>query len=241
MDKEFTVGQILSRSFDTFARNLPFMLLVGLLASLPTTLILMVPDSVGLSLLAQLANHLMGLVVQGVAVYGVFQHLTGRRVVFSESLSVALGRFLALFLISLTVGLLTGLGFLLLIVPGVIVYLVLWVAVPVTMVEKGGVGHALERSRDLTTGYRLRIFALTVIMGIIYVAAFGILAGLFAMLAAAGLLPGTTAYALASLPLNLLTIGLVSALSSVVVTVGYFTLRHEVEGVATEDLAAVFE
>lgn len=241
MEHEFTVGQVLSKSFDVFSKNFPFMLMVALLASLPMSLIMMVPESVGLTLLAQLVNNLMALVVQGVAVYGVFQHLTGRKVSFTESLSVAFGRLFMLVLISLAVGFLTGIGFLLLIVPGVIVYLMLWVAVPVAIVEKGGVGHALERSRDLTTGYRLRILILSLVVGIIYAAVFGIWAALASMLAAAGLMPGTVSHSLATLPVNLLTIGLASSLMSVVVTVGYFTLRHDVEGVATEDLAAVFE
>ena len=132
-------------------------------------------------------------------------------------------------------------GYLLLVIPGVIIALMMWVAVPVVIVERGGVGHALQRSKDLTTGFRLRIFMLNLVLGVIMILAVGVQFGMTAMLTGMGLVPGTLTMALVNFPISVILLGSILALSSVVVTVGYYTLRHEVEGVAPQDLAAVFE
>ena len=52
------------------------------------------------------------------------------------------------------------LGFVALIVPGIILILVYWVVVPVAAVERGGVVYALKRSHELTKGHKGRILAI---------------------------------------------------------------------------------
>jgi hypothetical protein len=241
MENEFTVGQVLSKSFDAFGQNFPFMLIIAVLAVLPGFFIQLFPNSLVMVWLGLLGNLLMYLALQGVVVYGVFQHLTGRKAVFGESLAVALGRLGNLLIVSVVVFLLTAVGYLMLVIPGLIIQLMFWVAVPVVVVERGDLSQALRRSKDLTVGYRGRIFAVLFILGVI-----GLVLGLIQGVILAMLLDttsgsGTLGHALTVLPVNVVFQGLVTALGSVVVTVGYYTLRHEVEGVATEDLASVFE
>lgn len=241
MENEFTIGQIFSKSFDIFAKNFVFMLLVALLVSIPNAVIAAAPDSPFIIIISFLFLLVMGFVAQGIVVFGVFQHLTGRAVVFAESLNVALGRLFPLLLVAFAVGIMTMVGYMLLVIPGIIISLILWVAIPVTIVEKGGVGYALQRSKDLTTGYRGRIFVVVFLLGLLSGGLSLIQTAITAGMMSTGPGSGGLSTALVSLPLQTVFTGLASALNSVVVTVGYYTLRHEVEGVAAEDLAAVFE
>ena len=241
MEHEFSTGPIFSKSFDIFGQNFSFMAILGLIATIPTFLTTLDPENPTLTLLVMPVTFLITYLIQGVVVYGVFQHLTGQKVNLGDSFNVAFRRFGYLILVALASGFLTGLGTLFLIIPGIIISLMLWVAIPVTMVEKGGVGHALQRSRELTTGYRLQIFGITVLAGLIAALATGIQYGLIAASGAMGMVPGSLAANLVSLPIMVLTTGLAASLNSVIVTVGYYNLRQDVEGVATEDLASVFE
>ena len=242
MPIEFTVGQILSRSFDSFGRSFPFMLFISFLAVLPLILQSLFPLSAPLQMIGFAGYWFLSFLLQGVVTYGVFQTLTGRGAEFGESMRVALRRFFPILLVALTSFLLTAVGYLLLVIPGIVIQMMLWVAVPVTVVERGNVGHALQRSKDLTLGYRARIFAITIILGLISVATGGISGVLARMLISTHeLVPGTPTYALLYLPLQVVFHGLVSTLGAVVVTVGYYTLRQEVEGISTVDLASVFD
>ncbi len=223
-----------------FGHNFPFMLLVGFIAVVPTLAIMALPEESVMSLIPMFLSLIFALIVQGVVVFAVFQHLTGSVVTFGESFNVALRRLGYLILVSIATGFLTSIGYLLLIVPGIIISLMLWVAIPVTIVEKNGVGYALARSKELTEGYRMQILGIVVIVGILTLIASGIQAGLTAVLTNMGMAPGALNVLLISVPIHVITTGLASALGSVVATVGYYALRQEVDGVATEDLASVF-
>nr|MEE4267966.1 hypothetical protein [Candidatus Krumholzibacteria bacterium] len=241
MENEFTIGQVFSKSFDIFTRNIVFMLIVSFLVSVPDALMKASPQSGVWIFFSFLAVFVMAFLAQGIVVFGVFQHLTGQQAVFSQSLNVALARFFPLLLVSIASSFLAGIGFMLLVIPGVIVMLALWVAVPVTIVEKGGVGFALSRSNTLTQGYRGRIFAVVFLLGILNWVLMGLEFFITSSLMPTGPSAGGLSAILISLPLSTILSGMATALNSVVVTVGYYTLRHEVEGVAVEDLASVFE
>lgn len=241
MEKQFTVGNIFSRSFDIFGKYFPFMLAIGFLTALPTVLIEAYPEHTGLVLLVPLVNMVLTMVLQGVVVYGVFQHLTGQRISVDASVAVAFRRLGWLLLLAVVTGLAVGLAFLMLIVPGIIVAIMLWVAVPVTVVEKGGVAHAMQRSAELTKGNRGAILGINVIMWILAFVAGVLQFVLNQAMTSLGVVPATLGASLAHWPVVTLTTGLATALSSVVVTVGYYALRNEVDGVATEDLASVFD
>jgi hypothetical protein len=240
MNSEFTVGGVFSQSIDVFKANFPAMLVIGALAVLPDTLVEMMPENILANLLSSLLSFLFAFLLQGVVVYGVFQHLTGSKFSLGDSFGVAFGRLGYLILVSLVVGILSGIGFLFLIVPGVIIYLALWVAIPVTLVEKASLGESLQRSQDLTKGYRMRIFGLLIIMSILALLAILVYFGLQGLLEEGGMVPGFT-YFLITFPVAVLTSGLATALQSVVVTSGYYALRRDKDGIGMEDLASIFE
>lgn len=61
---------------------------------------------------------------------------------------------------------LTALGLIALIVPGIIVSVMLWVAVPAVVLERAGARAALRRSRELTRGRLWKLFLLGLIIGL---------------------------------------------------------------------------
>lgn len=240
MNSEFTVGKVFSQSMDVFKTNFVAMLLIGVLAVLPESMKSMAPENLLVNYSGSLLSFFLTFLLQGMVVFAVYQHLTGASVSLGDSFAVAMGRLGYLILVSIVASLLAGLGFLFLIIPGVIIYLALWVAVPVTMVERGSLGHALQRSQDLTRGRRMRILGLLIIVGILFLLAILVHLGFQELLLSGGVAPGFMS-ALIAFPVAVLTSGLVTALQSVVVTSGYYALRCEKEGIGMEDLASVFE
>jgi hypothetical protein len=91
--------------------------------------------------------------------HAAFQDMRGRPVRLADSLNVALARFLPLIGLALLFGFLVTLGLVLLIVPGLIVYTMWFVAVPACVVERCGPRASLRRSQELTKGHRWKLFA----------------------------------------------------------------------------------
>jgi hypothetical protein len=132
-------------------------------------------------------------------------------------------------LTSLGVGLMAGVATMFLIVPGVIVWCGLFVAVPVAVMEPGQGG--IDRSWELTKGHRWSILAVLAALMLVGLAA-GAGAGLI-LFRALGPRFG---------PLFVDIIVVVAgSIGSIAPAVTYADLRAEKEGVNTDDLVAVFE
>jgi hypothetical protein len=128
-------------------------------------------------------------------------------------------------------GLITGVGFMLIVVPGIIAAVMLWVAIPVAVVERPGVIASLKRSADLTKGFRWTIFGILFAIGLVLIVITMILS--FALLSAAGF----TVYSIGVWVLQ----ALFGAFSATAAAVGYYFLRATKEGVDIADIAKVFD
>lgn len=99
----------------------------------------------------------------GAAVYFVVRALRRSPPTFLETVEQAFRRsgyvFVTAFLLNITV----TLGFLLLVVPGIAIWLMFWVATPAAMVE-GRFASALRRSHTLTAGHRWALLALLALL-----------------------------------------------------------------------------
>ena len=138
------------------------------------------------------------------------------------------------FWVSLLSGLVVFGGLLLLVVPGVIVACMLWVVVPVAVLEQRGGLEALRRSRELTKGLLGPVF------GVVFV--FGFLEWVVNKVLEISLLSDPTPASVQAFLLISLGCSLVlSTLSSVAAAVGYVHLRHGTDGVTAGDLASVFD
>jgi hypothetical protein len=170
-------------------------------------------------------------VSQSAMIYGAFQDVRGRPFDISASVRRGLSRFLPVIGAAICAGVLTGIGFILLIVPGVIIFLMFFVVIPVCVVEGLGPAQSLGRSRQLTKGYRWRIFAICLISGLIIGVGSAVLERLGLSIA------GAAGQALVSFVVG--AIG--GAYQAIVTIMTYHDLRSVKEGLDIEQLAAVFD
>ena len=134
------------------------------------------------SLLGLLVTTIGGPVVAGLATAYTGAQALGRdgRGAVAERLA---GRWAVLLGIAVIVGALVAVGLMVLIVPGVIAYVMLVLAGPAAVMERGSVGESLRRSVALSRGHRGRILgavAITMIIGTVVNAVVAALVGGFA-------------------------------------------------------------
>lgn len=258
--RRFEIGRVISETFRVIGRNfVPFILLALLLGGLPNLLVslgqawfvgdhpTLTPQVVIGSGTGFLIMIIAAVVLQAAIVHATVADLNGRRVILGESLKVGLRNCLPLIGLAILMTLGLALGFVLLIVPGVILAVMWSVAVPAKVVEKVGVITALQRSRDLTRGRRWPIFGLFVIYVVaIWIAEIALMAALMPFILAKGLPTPDAVTGLSSM--NIVTMigsALVATLSTLVSTAGgaalYSELRGTREGVGPEALASVFD
>ena len=245
--QQVSVGRLVSRSFSVWWSNLlkfgaltllvivPAVALVGGVAYASVTAARGGGGLRGteLMILAAFPVVLAAMVVQmGALTYGAVQHLAGRPVRFGPMLAAGFRRAIPLIGVGIVAGAMVMTGFLLLVVPGIVVGCAVGVAIPAVVVEKIGPIDAIRRSWGLTRGNRLAFFAASFVLGLVASAAnmatqLGMV--LFGGLGAVAALVGAVLYLfLAALPMLL-------------PAVAYHELRAAKEGVATEELVKVFE
>lgn len=160
--------------------------------------------------------------------------LSGERPGFDRSLEPAIAMVFPLIGMSMLTGLCFMLAALLLIVPGIMLWVTWAVALPAYVEERRGVLKSLDRSAELTKGARWKIFA---VMLIAYVA-------IFALGVAAGVLEQSLLVVTSQPWVPALVTAMVAALGNMVlVTLRasiYAGLREAREGGPTEELEAVF-
>jgi hypothetical protein len=166
-------------------------------------------------------------VVTGALIYGVLKQLRGEPADMGDCLRVGFGRLLPILGVGFLAGILSALGAILLIVPGVILACMYWVAVPVAVVERPGVIASLKRSAQLTQGEKWSVFAILLVLIVLQNVAQAIFN------AALG---DSTAGALLSL-IPTIVFGMLGAVCA---AVGYHDLRVAKEGVGIDQLVSVF-
>jgi hypothetical protein len=234
----FEVGDVLSRSVSTWTKNfVPFMLL-SVLIHAPVIVWMFLtlagdasPDSPYMKYSGVL-NSILTYILTGALVYAVVMQLQGKSASLSQCVSVGLSRVLPVLGVAILVGICVGVGILLLVVPGIILMLMWFVAIPVAVVERPGVVASMKRSADLTKGSKGAIFLLLLVLLAIGMGISFLLAG--ALLKTDGL----KTYLILTLALEvLITAPFMAALTGV----SYLTLRRVKEGISADDLAKVFD
>jgi len=261
----FRVGGVLGRGFRILFRNFHIFGLVALIVLMPYVLVLSTISelftanfsSTSVVILASvivLLPILLAYLATAAVAHGAFEALRGRRpgIVrcllhgFSQSVpvfGVAIVTVLAL-LLSLVPSVLAAaylkggfavLMFLALLFPLFLVITVLWVAVPVVVIERRGILHGISRSIALTKGNRWRVFGIIVILWLINWVT-NLVGGLL-------LLPFTLAGggSVAGLIVTGVLVSIYLALNAVMSAVGYHDLRVAKEGFSIDDIAAVFD
>jgi uncharacterized membrane protein len=251
---EFRIGHVFSRAWSVFSGNFLTFILVTGIASLPSLLLPHpTPDTVpvdpfaniGTTIFFVLLMIVLGTLSQAIVLYGAFQVMRGRPVDLAESARIGLRRFFPIVGIALCVPILCFLASLLLVIPGMILYVMWFVATPVCVVEQLGPFRSMGRSRALTKGHRWKLFGLMLlvlipalivgaIVGAVMVAATG------GFLAAVTTMSTTMATTLGQI-VNLIWSAFWTAFYAIVIVVTYHDLRVAKEGIDTDQIAAVFD
>lgn len=160
--------ELLRSTWRAFSANRGSMILLALIGVLPGTLLAnaahRVPPHAGgaLTHISIVAHVVCVYLAHASITHVAFEHLSGReRLRPFEALGRAAYRILPVVATAVSSMLATLLGTLLFVVPGVIVWLTLFAAVPAAVVEHLGPLAALRRSADLTQGSRGQILVAT--------------------------------------------------------------------------------
>lgn len=242
------VGRVVQRGFSAIGGNAAGLLLLAVLfAGLPSFAM----NYVLLANLPAVASNPMdagywgtygalllltifgGYLLQAAAVRMVILDLSGRPADLTGSLAAAFGLILPMLGLTIVFSIAIGFALLLLIVPGVILYVMWIVAVPILIEERRGVFGSLSRSSELTRGSRWPIFGLLLIY-IIFSVVLSVAFGLFNI---GDPVQSPVLFALSSAVVAVVN-GLVMA---VMLASLYFELRTVKEGATSDGLAAIFE
>jgi len=255
MAPRFEMGRVAKLTFGSIGRNWVVFGLLGLLLSaIPQALTSWfqarmfaapVPGTfpTGASFLgssvASLINFAGVMILQAALVHGVISDLNGRKATFGECLQTGIRFALPIIAILILSALGIGLGLVLLIVPGVMLYLAWMVAVPAEVVERTGVFGAFSRSAELTRNHRWSLLGLYVIFLILTWILLGTLLALTGGFRAAALMMGTRT------PVMMVVLAVVQVIQGVIGSAGiaaiYYELRSIKEGIGPESLASVFD
>ena len=236
----YSVPATLAQGLRIWARNLPAIVLLGLLFYAPLLAYtghqlrqvgageLTALDGwwVGLTaLLAYAADQLLAAPI----VYGVVQDLNGTRAGLGACIAQGVRRFIPVFFTVFLLYWCVFFGAYPFVIPGLILATGLYVAVPAAVCERPGIMGTLTRSFGLTEGNRLRIFGLLLLF-------WG--TRIFLKLVLLDLLANGLALLLVA---ALLVDFLYSTVGAVLQGVTYSRLRQLRDGVSTADLAKIFE
>jgi hypothetical protein len=242
----FGIGAVLGRSFTALVANFVPFAAISALVQIPV-LLYSVYFALGLrdvtasqaesyGLQGGIILALLGLfltpISTGALSFGVFQHLRGKPARIGECISVGVSRLLPVIGVAVATGILIALGFVALVIPGLIIICMLFVAVPAAVIEGMGVGASLGRSRALTKGHRGSIFAIVFVLGLLQ-------KGTDKLLEVALLkdVDSFLTYMVATVGVSIL----LSAWSASASAVAYYDLRRAKESIDIEELAAVFD
>ncbi|MFN3473637.1 MAG: hypothetical protein ACK4ZW_06275 [Blastomonas sp.] len=240
---DFSISNVFSNTFGVIVRHAPLFLGLSLIiVGLPQLGIGMFvtpqsadpmvtfgsPTAFLTTMIGYVVFLFLSIVLQASLIVASANDLAGRPVNFGECVSRAVAKLFPLIGLGIVVAIGVSIGFVFLIIPGVILYLMWMVAVPVLMVENLGVFDSLSRSAALTKGSRWKLLGLIVVFFI------------FSMIIAIPI----GVISLISTSLSLVSSALLSTVSAAVGAAGiaaiYIELRGSKEGTNSDQLASVF-
>lgn len=237
-----STGELLDAAFLMFRRHFTSIVLGAGVFLVPVSMIdLLFPSPAAgvaspAAVLAKLVSNLLYVAASAAAVLVTSEAYLGRKVELGAVLRTVLGRFGTVFWATIVRGFIVGLGLLLLVIPGVVVFLWTFSMTTAVVIEGRGADEAFDRSRNLARGEAWRILRTAVLAYLIF----------FAAILGAGFASGGVTYLL-GLPEVVGTVLLdlaficVFPFTAVVNTLLYYDLRIRKEGLDLELLAGELE
>jgi hypothetical protein len=257
-ERRMSIGRVFQRAFSAIALNpaviLGLALVVGALPGLLMTYLfaemglgsasalrtgaISFSGFMGMIFISSLIGLAISALVQGALTRAVVSANEGKRASFGECLSAAVRVLLPLIGLSILFGIGVTLGFVLLIVPGIILLLMWAVAVPALVIERDGIFAAFSRSAQLTKGAKWKIFGLFLVLLVIY----WLLSFVLGLVGLGTYNPSTAAggMSIANLIGGIVVGTIFNALWGAIQPSLYVELRQWKEGSSAENLAEVF-
>jgi len=257
-ERKISVGRVFQRAFSAIGNNpvvvLGLAVLVGALPSLLMTYLFVQlgltspeaiqsgavsPTGFGAAIfISSVIGMVVAALVQASLTRAVVSANEGRRVTFGESLSAGFRMILPLIALSILFAIGVGIGFMLLLIPGIILLLMWAVAIPVLVIERPGVIASFGRSAELTKGSRWKILGLFLVLFISYWL-LTVVVGLVG-LGMYGATSGAGGLTVANLLGSVIAGTVFNILWGTIQPSLYVELRQAKEGLAVEDLQDVF-
>jgi hypothetical protein len=218
MKRSLEVGGVIRRVFAIYVDQAPVLMPTAAVVFVISGVIsgLLVAVAPGLALVSLVLILVAGSLYTGMIVELVADVQDGRRDASVGQLLRAVTPVLGqLILVAIVAGILTGIGFVLIVVPGLILLTIWSVAAPVVVLERPGGLGALARSRELVRGNGWQVFGVVLVL---FVLVGAVTLAIDALAASAG----TGAGIVARVVLGVLT----APLSSLAAAVLYFELSR---------------
>jgi len=167
-------------------------------------------------------------------VSGVLSNMRGQPVRIKDSLRNALPVLLPTIALAIIESIAIVFGFMIVIVPGVIILCMLMLSVPALVAERPGIFKSMTRSMTLTNGFRWKIFAvvlLTVIISMIFN---------FVVIMVYKLIPMTETLPYQNSFIKVITDQFSVLFVAIVTTVAYHDIRVVKEGTHIDEMARIF-
>jgi Membrane domain of glycerophosphoryl diester phosphodiesterase len=253
--RPLSISELLDRTFHLYRNN--FLIFVGIMA-VPQLIVLALRLMLAVTLTASpfggfnpmlilvgIANYLAIEISAAATVMAVSNIHLDRPVSLGSAFSSARGSMARVVLIAFAVGVAAGIGLIFLIVPGVYLWLMWSLAVPVTVLEGGGLNVCTTRSKELTRGSRGRIFViyfLVIVLAIVVGTIFQIPLGILGVLLGRGNPQGAIALITAvSAAGTFISTSLVGPLATIALTLIYYDQRVRKEGFDLQLMMATLE
>jgi len=245
--QQIELGKILSKAFDALTGNFVSFAIVGIAALLPFAVLeyWMLGGFGQSDILANMpewsffaiymaAVMILNMVAEAAIIVGTAEYQAGRKAGIITIVGKSFTYLLPVLAASVIVTLLTMAGYLMLVIPGVIVSLALSIVIPVIVVEGLGPIDAMKRSVELTDGNRSAIFGLLIVINIM-TSVFS-----WAVEFIGSIITGGDTVSLVSSGFSLLGMGITAALAGAIYATLYASLREIKEGTSADEIARVF-
>ena len=237
----FSLGSVLRRSLSILISELPLFLIITTLTFSPVIALSVFinlasssPEPKEIYIISYLLSLSLQPLATAILIHGVFRRLRGEKARLGDCLRTGLSRLMAVLGFSIVSYIASTLGMMLCIIPGIVISCMMYVGMPVVVVEGKGTIDAIRRSDGLTKGFRWSIFALVVLTGLTSNILSGTLSIVMNMI---GVMSESTA---SLFSMNLAQI-LTATLSAVLTAVTYHDLRISRDGIDSDDLVSIFD
>ena len=249
MENRFSVGAVLGTGFKIWFKNLPAFLLITIVVYVPMIIwgVSIAQGDLNLEKIEAFDKYsgiivmLLNIFTAAAITYGVVMELQGQHAGIGACFATGLARFFPVLGVAILSGLAIGAGFLLLIIPGIIVYCMLYVSTPAAVLERPGITGALSRSRELTQGHKLEIFGLLFLIGLINVGISLLAQELIVKADSVDSFDNIQSIIRRYIYVQLVLNVIISSLGGVMQAVAYYYLRNEKEGTSASELGRIFD